>query len=65
MELLERILDDKNLFNAYKQVYKNKGASGVDNVMVDDIFFTQMIQLHDAPVLGSKWVQNNLLGFVA
>ena len=30
-----------------------------------DIFFTQMIQLHDAPVLGSKWVQNNLLGFVA
>ena len=32
---------------------------------VYDIFFTQMIQLHDAPDLGSKWVQNNLLGFVA
>lgn len=37
MELLERILDDKNLFKAYKQVYKNKGASGVDGVTVDDL----------------------------
>ena len=25
MELLEKVLDDKNLFEAYKQVYKNKG----------------------------------------
>ncbi len=37
MELLEKILDDKNLFNAYKQVYKNKGASGIDNVTVDEL----------------------------
>ena len=37
MELLEKVLDDKNLFEAYKQVYKNKGASGVDGVTIDEL----------------------------
>ena len=37
MELLEKIIDDKNLYNAYKQVYKNKGASGVDGVTVEEL----------------------------
>lgn len=37
MELLEKVLDDNNLFEAYKQVYKNKGASGVDGVIVDEL----------------------------
>ena len=37
MELLEKVLNDKNLFEAYKQVYKNKGASGVDGVTVDEL----------------------------
>ena len=37
MELLEKVLSDKNLFEAYKQVYKNKGASGVDGVTVDEL----------------------------
>ena len=37
MELLEKVLDDKNLFEAYKQVYKNKGASGIDGVTVDEL----------------------------
>ena len=37
MELLEKVLDDNNLFEAYKQVYKNKGASGVDGVTVDEL----------------------------
>ena len=37
MELLEKVLDDKNLSEAYKQVYKNKGASGVDGVTVDEL----------------------------
>lgn len=37
MKLLEKVLDDKNLFLAYKQVYKNKGASGVDGVIVDQL----------------------------
>ena len=32
MELLEKVLNDKNLYRAYRQVYKNKGASGVDGV---------------------------------
>ncbi|WP_301082506.1 group II intron reverse transcriptase/maturase [Thomasclavelia cocleata] len=38
MELLEKILSKENLNNAYKQVYKNKGASGVDGVTVDELF---------------------------
>ena len=37
MELLEKVLDDKNLFRAYEQVYKNKGASGIDGVTVDEL----------------------------
>lgn len=37
MELLEKVLDDNNLIKAYKQVYKNKGASGVDGVTVDEL----------------------------
>lgn len=37
MELLEKILDNNNLYNAYKQVYKNKGASGVDGVTVEEL----------------------------
>ena len=37
MELLEKVLNDNNLFEAYKQVYKNKGASGVDGVTVEEL----------------------------
>ena len=37
MELLEKVLDDKNLFKAYKQVYKNKGASGIDGITVEEL----------------------------
>lgn len=39
MELLEAILDNKNLYEAYKQVYKNKGASGVDGITVEELGF--------------------------
>ena len=38
MELLEKILSKQNLNLAYKEVYKNKGASGVDGVTVDELF---------------------------
>ena len=38
IELLEKILFKQNLNLAYKQVYKNKGASGVDVVTVDELF---------------------------
>lgn len=38
MELLEKVLSRENLNNAYKQVYKNKGASGVDDITVDELF---------------------------
>lgn len=37
MKLLEKVLDDKNLFRAYQQVYRNKGASGVDGITVDEL----------------------------
>ena len=38
MGLLEEVLSKENLNKAYKQVYKNKGASGVDGVTVDELF---------------------------
>ena len=38
MELLEKILSKQNLNLAYKQVYKNKGASGVDGVTTEELF---------------------------
>lgn len=38
MELLEKILSKQNLNMAYKQVYKNKGASGVDGITIDELF---------------------------
>ena len=37
MELLEKVLSKENLNKAYKQVYKNKGASGVDGVTTDEL----------------------------
>ena len=37
MELLEEILTKDNLNKAYKKVYQNKGASGVDGVTVYEI----------------------------
>ena len=37
MELLEKILDNNNLYRAYEQVYKNKGTSGVDGITVEEL----------------------------
>lgn len=37
MELLEKVLDDNNLKLAYKQVYQNKGACGIDKVTVEEL----------------------------
>ena len=37
MELLEKILTKDNLNKAYKKVYQNKGASGVDGISVYEI----------------------------
>lgn len=37
MELLEKVLDENNLKFAYKQVYQNKGTSGIDKVTVEEL----------------------------
>lgn len=38
MELLEKVLAKENLNKAYKQVYNNKGASGIDGVTTEELF---------------------------
>lgn len=35
--LLEEILADKNLYQAYKRVKRNKGAGGIDGMQVDEL----------------------------
>jgi group II intron reverse transcriptase/maturase len=37
MELLEQILSNQNMNQAYKRVYRNKGTSGVDGITVDEL----------------------------
>lgn len=37
MELLEEILKDNNLYEAYQQVYRNKGACGIDKMDVEQL----------------------------
>ena len=32
-----KVLDDKNLFEVYKQLYKNKWASGNDGVSIEEL----------------------------
>ena len=39
MELLEKVLSNDNLERAYKQVYKNRGTSGVDGITIDELKF--------------------------
>lgn len=36
-EMLEKILSDENIKGAYKRVYANKGAGGVDGVTVEEL----------------------------
>ena len=51
MELLEEILTRKNLNEAYKRVYANKGASGVDCVSVEELH--EHLRVHKAEILES------------
>lgn len=37
VELLEEILNNQNMNQAYKRVYRNKGTSGIDGVTVEDL----------------------------
>ena len=36
-EMLEKILSDDNIKTAYKRVYANKGAGGVDGVTINEL----------------------------
>jgi retron-type reverse transcriptase len=51
VELLERILERENLNKAYKRVYANKGASGVDGVTVEELL--SYLKEHKAELLES------------
>ena len=51
MELLEKILSRENLNEAYKRVYANKGASGVDGVTVAELL--SYLKEHKAELLDS------------
>ena len=51
MELLEKILTRENLNEAYKRVYANKGASGVDGVPVEEL--NEHLRVHKAEILES------------
>jgi len=51
MELLEEILSRKNLNEAYKRVYANKGSSGVDSVSVEELH--EHLRVHSAEILES------------
>jgi len=51
VELLEEILSRKNLNEAYKRVYANKGASGVDGVSVEELH--EHLRVHKAEILES------------
>ena len=51
VELLEEILTRKNLNEAYKRVYANKGASGVDSVSVEELH--EHLRVHKAELLES------------
>jgi len=51
VELLEKILTRENLNEAYKRVYANKGASGVDGVSVEEL--NEHLRVHKAEILES------------
>jgi group II intron reverse transcriptase/maturase len=51
VELLEKILSRDNLNEAYKRVYANKGASGVDSVDCEELH--EHLRVHKAEILES------------
>src|SRR5680860_313537 len=36
--MIEKVLNRKNLYKAYRQVVRNKGSAGVDGMKVTDLF---------------------------
>lgn len=37
MKLLDQILSNQNMNQAYKRIYRNKGVSGVDGITVEEL----------------------------
>jgi retron-type reverse transcriptase len=36
--MIEKVLNRKNLYKAYRKVVQNKGSAGVDGMVVSDLF---------------------------
>jgi len=55
--LLERIVDKRNFFEAYKKVVANKGSSGVDGMKVDELlpFLKENYETLKAELLEGKY----------
>src|SRR5699024_2103494 len=39
IELLEEIISNEKMNKAYKQVYRKKGASGIDGIPIEDLAY--------------------------
>ena len=55
--LLERIVDKRNIFEAYKKVVANKGSSGIDGMKVDELlpFLQEHYETLKADLLNGKY----------
>lgn len=56
-KLLERIVDKRNFFEAYKKVVANKGSSGIDGMKVDELlpFLQEHYETLKADLLNGKY----------
>jgi len=62
--MIEQVLKGKNLYEAYRQVVRNKGASGVDQMKVGELkaFFIANHQKVITSIVNQKYVPQPILG---
>jgi group II intron reverse transcriptase/maturase len=62
--MIEQVLKGKNLYQAYRQVVSNKGASGVDQMKVGELkaFFIANHQKVITSIVNQKYVPQPILG---
>ena len=53
-EMLEKILSDDNIKTAYKRVYANKGAGGIDGITISEL--EEYMQEHYGFKVSSKYI---------